>query len=226
MMKHNLFYLFFSVLIILSINTFSQVEGPKRIIGKYSGKEKKGLAHGKGKAVGTDIYEGSFKKGYPHGEGTYIFGDVLVKGDTLYEKGDKFIGSFKKGLFDGEGKIIYNDKNKETKTGYWADGNYIGLTKDGYAVLIEKNIQRVECRYYGMAKNDIFIRGLVNIVEVGHTNTSFNGVSSYTNIPLLNYPFVLHIKGTIESTGARVELKVLLEKPGTWTIIVTGDDIL
>ena len=35
----------------------------------YEGDCKKGLADGKGKAIGTDSYEGGFKKGLPEGEG-------------------------------------------------------------------------------------------------------------------------------------------------------------
>ncbi len=219
-----------STFILLTISSFvlhAQVEGPEQIVGKYTGKERRGLAHGKGKAVGTDTYEGKFKKGYPHGEGVYVFGEnVVVDGDTIYNKGDKYTGSFKKGEFDGEGKLIYNDKNKKPKKGYWEEGKYVGITKDGSAVLIKKNVQRLECRYDGSARNDIHIKGLSYIVEVGSTHTSFNGYSSYTDIPLTEYPFLLHVKGTVSTTGTKAELKILLEKPGIWTIIVTGDDIL
>jgi hypothetical protein len=37
------------------------------IANQYEGSCKKGLANGKGIAVGRDKYEGNFKKGYPHG---------------------------------------------------------------------------------------------------------------------------------------------------------------
>lgn len=41
------------------------------IAGKYMGKCKDGLAHGKGKAQGNDTYMGQFSKGLPHGMGTF-----------------------------------------------------------------------------------------------------------------------------------------------------------
>lgn len=218
--------------LLLGINIISifciqaQVTGPERIIGKYTGDEKKELANGIGKSEGIDTYEGEFKKGLPHGDGVYIFGEDEVIGGTDYEKGDKYEGSFSKGVFEGKGKLIFNDTNKEALEGYWSNGKYLGKTKDGYEVLIKKNIARVECRYDGNFRNDISITDLDDIVEVGNTNIEFDGLSKYTNLPDSKFPLMLHIKGMIKSTGAKAELKVLLERPGTWTITVRNDSAL
>ena len=61
---------------------------------QYTGKCKKGLAHGEGVAKGVDIYNGNFKKGYPHGFGVYS-----------YANGSNFIGHYKNGLKDGYGLL-------------------------------------------------------------------------------------------------------------------------
>jgi hypothetical protein len=44
------------------------------ISGSYTGKCKKGLAQGKGLAIGTDTYEGRFLKGLPDGTGKIYMG--------------------------------------------------------------------------------------------------------------------------------------------------------
>ncbi len=220
-------YLLFSLVLLFVSYVYlnSQVKGPERIIGEYKGNQKKGLAHGKGKSVGKDTYEGEFKKGLPHGKGVYIFGEDIVIDGTEYKKGDKYEGTFIKGMFDGKGKITYADTKKAPKEGFWKDGEYIGLTAQGYSVLVKKNISRVECRYDGNARNDITIQGLNSIVEAGTKNIEFDGFSSYKDLPDEKFPMMIHIKGTVESTGARAELKVFLEKAGTWTIILSTDAI-
>ena len=66
------------------------------ISGTYTGKCKKGLANGKGLAVGTDTYEGRFSKGLPAGRGKYTWADGRV-----------FQGEFKEGIMEGQGTMIY-----------------------------------------------------------------------------------------------------------------------
>jgi hypothetical protein len=46
--------------------------------GNYEGGCKKGLADGKGKASGTDVYEGEFSKELPHGKGTYTWSNGVI----------------------------------------------------------------------------------------------------------------------------------------------------
>jgi hypothetical protein len=222
-MKKVIFSISFALFVFLRL--FSQVEGPERIIGNYSGSQKKGVADGEGKSVGKDTYEGNFKKGYPDGKGTYIFGESAELDGVNYQAGDKYEGEFNKGMFEGYGKLIYSDLQKNMLAGYWNKGKYIGKTKTGYEVLVKKNIARIECRYDGSAKNEITITGLDDIVEAGKANLEFDGKSRYSDIPLTKFPFMLHIKGTVASTGAKAELSVMLERPGTWTIIVTSDAI-
>lgn len=210
----------------------AQVKGPERIIGTYTGDQKKDLAHGVGKSVGKDTYEGAFKKGLPHGEGEYIFSEDIEIDGEIYSAGDKYVGQFNKGIFEGKGKLIYSDSEKEALEGYWFKGKYSGKTKAGYEVLVKKNIVRVVCIYNGSAKNDISIKGLKDdVVEAGPKSIEFVGiewedgkpVSKYKDIPASRYPYTVHIKGTIPSTGVKAEFKILIERPGTWSITLESN---
>jgi len=56
------------------------------LYGHYKGGCERGKAHGRGKAIGKNLYEGEFVNGYPEGQGTYIWADEA-----------QFVGQFKKG---------------------------------------------------------------------------------------------------------------------------------
>jgi len=87
-----------------------------QISGSYTGKCKKGLAHGKGLAVGTDTYEGRFLKGLPNGDGKYTWGD-----GRIYE------GSWLEGMKDGKGTMTYPTAEGDSIiTGYWKKDEYVG----------------------------------------------------------------------------------------------------
>lgn len=86
------------------------------ISGSYTGKCKKGLATGKGIAVGTDTYEGRFSKGLPDGTGKYTWADGRV-----YE------GSWSAGVREGKGKMIYPPEQGDSiVSGYWKKDEYVG----------------------------------------------------------------------------------------------------
>ncbi|MEM7656138.1 MAG: hypothetical protein AAF399_08420 [Bacteroidota bacterium] len=93
------------------------------IQGTYEGDCKKGMAHGTGKAVGTDTYEGAFKKGSPNGEGTYTWAN-----------GDIYEGEFKRGVKEGQGLMTFASGQPPLK-GYWIDDEYIGTDKTPYKVI-------------------------------------------------------------------------------------------
>lgn len=82
------------------------------IADKYSGECKKGLAHGKGIAKGTDHYEGQFIKGLPEGEGVYTWANGIY-----YE------GHWEEGLRHGEGRMVYPDS---VVSGIWKKDKYAG----------------------------------------------------------------------------------------------------
>jgi len=81
-MKIILRILFFTFLSFALSQLFSQDDCKvliPEISGQYVGKCKKGLAHGKGLAIGIDRYEGSFKKGYPEGDMKVLLKKVILK---------------------------------------------------------------------------------------------------------------------------------------------------
>lgn len=103
---------------------------------KYEGKEKKGLAHGEGKAWGeSDSYSGNFKKGYPHGEGVYIWGN-----------GNKYKGQFSKGKMSGKGELCIKREVgiDSILKGYFKANKYVGKYKEPYRVTSEQGIRKVE----------------------------------------------------------------------------------
>lgn len=86
------------------------------ISGSYTGKCKKGLANGKGLAIGTDTYEGRFSKGLPAGRGKYTWAD-----GRIYE------GEFKEGIVEGQGTMTYPRAGEDSViTGIWKDEVYYG----------------------------------------------------------------------------------------------------
>jgi hypothetical protein len=203
----------------------AQVKGPERIIGAYTGEQKKELAHGKGKSVGKDTYEGEFKKGMPT-IGVYTFGeDVGIEG-YKYTKGDSYEGEFSDGLFDGKGKLTFQDKAKPTIEGYWKKGKYSGKTKYGYEVISKNNISRIVVQKNSAAPNKITIQGIVDVIELGAHHIEFNSADgTYNDLTDAKFPFIVNVKGTVSATGTKAEMKILLETPGTWTIQVFTNDI-
>ena len=93
--------------------------------GSYEGDCKKGLAHGKGTAEGTDTYSGEFRKGLPHGNGVYTWKD-----------GMSYDGEFRNGVKHGEGKMMISIINQEDSvlTGFWNNDVYVGKYKEPYKI--------------------------------------------------------------------------------------------
>jgi len=226
-MKSKIFAI--SLLISCSYSFISaQVKGPERIIGTYSGEQKKDLAQGKGKSVGKDTYDGEYKKGWPV-SGVYVFGEDAEVEGVKYSKGDSYEGEFSDGLFDGKGKLTFQDKAKAEVIGYWKKGKYVGKTKFGYEVQRKNNISRLVVQKNGSGVNTITIKGLVNVIELGEKHIQFNSTDSigtYNDLPDSKFPFIVDVKGTLRISGAKAELKVLLETPGVWTIQVYTNDII
>lgn len=214
-------------LLIMGILTcvIAQVKSPERIMGTYTGEQKKELAQGKGKSVGKDTYEGEFKKGFPV-MGVYTFGeDVEIQGDK-YAKGDSYDGEFSDGLFDGKGKLTFQDKAKPAVEGYWKKGKYSGHTKYGYEVITKTNISRIVVQKNSAAPNKITIQGITDVIELGARHIEFSPTDgTYNDLPDTKFPFIVNVKGTVSGTGTKAEMKILLETPGTWTIQAFTNDI-
>lgn len=216
-----------TVLIFTFIALFSnciygqEIKGPvlkKELTGNYDGQLKRGLANGKGIAIGIDSYTGRFSKGLPEGEGTYSFAN-----------GDVYKGSFSKGLFSGKGILaIKRAEGDSIVKGYWEDGKYVG----------EKLIPPYEISNKTGSVNPSIIRsGDGNKVEIAvfdpfntYINPQIIATGEYTlqNFYSRNYfvdakfPLTFDIRytctnkyrsGVIDST-----IRIKINKPGSWVI--------
>ena len=121
------------------------------IADQYVGECKKGLANGKGVAMGLDKYEGFFKKGYPDGEGVYT-----------WSTGEAYDGEWKKGKRHGVGKYMFVENNELTvKEGIWDNDIYIGEKPIAPKVLDKTGIERFSFQRQGEG-NQITIKIFLN----------------------------------------------------------------
>lgn len=139
-----------------------------QISGQYIGKCKKGLAHGKGLALGIDRFEGTFKSGYPDGRGVYTWSD-----------GSVYDGEWKKGKRNGEGTYSYAEDGKaKILTGVWADDRYIGPVPEKPKILASTSVERYNFQRQGDGNQitiNLFINGSNNISVEDLSITSSSG---------------------------------------------------
>lgn len=178
-------------LIILSISLFGmiglysqQCEVEKENLkGTYTGDCKKGKAHGKGKAVGTETYEGDFKSGLPDGQGTFTWSNNNV-----------FTGKFSKGLREGKGIMMIKRQGAQDSVveGYWKKDVYIGKNENPWKVYTKTgSVREVNADY-----NPDVVRRIKFII----TNTT-GGVTSNNNtgqLPRFKVDNVVILKGNYE----------------------------
>lgn len=169
---------------ILSIGSLysQQCEVEKdNIKGTYTGDCKKGKAHGKGKAVGTDIYEGDFKNGLPDGQGTYTWNNKNV-----------YAGKFSKGLREGKGIMTLKRINAQDSVveGFWKKDVYIGKNEKPWQVYSRTgSIREISGEYFP---------DVVHRIKFIVTNTT-GGVSSIGGqLPRLSVGNVVILKGNYE----------------------------
>jgi hypothetical protein len=110
-----------AILLVFTFTLSAQTEPCKvlleKISGKYTGECINGLANGKGKSIGEDIYTGNFKDGLPDGKGKYVF-----------RNGDIFQGFWSMGKKEGKGTLQYTlNGTKFTLEGFWKNDEYVGV---------------------------------------------------------------------------------------------------
>ena len=133
------------------------------IADQYVGKCKKGLAHGKGLAIGTDRYDGIFKKGLPNGKGTYT-----------WATGEVYTGEWNDGKREGVGSYSYTkDGEFKVQEGIWEAGEYIGPIPEKPKVLSSVSIERFSFQRQGDG-NQITI----NFYLSGSNNVDMEGFSA------------------------------------------------
>jgi len=128
-------------LLLMSFYTYSQdcAVDKESLRGTYTGDCKKGKAHGKGKAVGADIYEGDFKNGVPDGQGVYTWSNKNM-----------FDGRYVKGLKDGKGTLTFRREGAQDSIveGYWKKDVYIGKHENPWEVIGKTgSVTKVEVEY-------------------------------------------------------------------------------
>lgn len=166
--------------------------------GTYEGGCKKGLASGKGKAVGKDTYEGEFKKGLPNGHGKYTFAE-----------GSYYEGSFKKGMKEGEGKLVMSLNMKDSIVeGIWKKDVYAGKKRvAAYNVNRNMNVMRYKVLTIDQSRNQVNIRimrdGLaigVNRLSINHTSgRQVNNMNGATVIEDFQLPLKITVEYEIRS---------------------------
>lgn len=132
------------------------------ISGQYMGKCKKGLAHGKGLAIGIDRYDGSFKNGYPEGKGVYN-----------WVNGEIYNGEWKQGKRNGKGDFSYAEDGKVIiLSGIWENDKYIGPVPEKPKVQSSIGIER-----YSFQRQGDGSQITINLYINGSNNNSVEDLS-------------------------------------------------
>jgi hypothetical protein len=217
--KNLLVFAFSLASLSLSAQTDCKVLKPE-IAESYTGSCKKGLAHGKGLASGTDTYEGQFKKGLPDGEGKYT-----------WATGETYTGEFKGGMRHGEGIFTFTvEGNVTVMDGIWADDQFVGVKLPKPKVLNQFNVDRFSFTRTG----DIKDRVLVDLYQNGARNVSVEnyllaGSSGYeTSLGLsrgyegIVFPVIIKVSYTTWNKLKTYKFNAVFEfeisEPGDWRV--------
>lgn len=219
----RLIFIITSVFSITLVNaqTSCKVLKPE-IAESYTGKCKKGLAHGEGSAEGVDKYEGKFKKGLPHGMGKYTWAN-----------GNVYEGGFIEGMKSGKGKLTraINDADS-VMVGFWNNDKFDRLYYEiPYEIHRDFNLTSVRARRIGSEDKVIFyvtqaraMTGNFYNTQIDHTSGTLYATGNKFGIENLKYPLMLQISFTIPSltgdTQFDIHFEIEIFEPGTWEIIL------
>ena len=211
------------LLLISSVNLLAQknckVLNPN-IDSIYSGKCKKGLANGKGEAIGIDTYKGKFSKGLPNGRGTYTWAN-----------GDTYTGHWDDGARNGEGKLTLKlAENDSILDGLWENDKYLGPKPIRPKVLSKTSIDRYSFKKTGGPKQ----RVLISFLQNGNRNTSIsnllmsssNGVeTSFGNLvgyDMIDFPVKIKVNYETLTKLRAARIQAIFEfeitEPGDWKV--------
>lgn len=212
---------------IATLNGFAQAKCKvlvKEIAGSYEGKCKKGLASGKGVAVGTDRYEGRFSEGLPQGEGTYT-----------WSNGDSYTGDWFMGKRHGEGVMTLHNNGKDSiQAGIWQKDMYIGPKPPKPMVLYQTSVDR-----YTFQKNMSFkSRVLMDFNQNGMrnkgiTNFLMSSSSGYETklgesigYDEVTFPVTIKVSYTtpnkLNTMPVSVKFEFMISEPGDWVVTLTN----
>jgi hypothetical protein len=243
-MKTKQIFLVCTILLLTASLSFAQdsckVLKPE-IATTYVGKCKKGLAHGKGIATGTDKYDGSFKFGLPDGNGKYTWAN-----------GDTYVGEWKEGKRNGEGKFTYTVNGVDSsKYGMWENDVFVKkLTPAPYKTFMVKNVDR-----YSVAKTGDGDKVSLELIRMGKDNPNISNLDFFADngtfrqvtfnymYENVKFPVVIKIsyttsgkfetggvsgnsKGEVSSNTGNSNIDVVFEvtinEPGNWMITLNN----
>jgi hypothetical protein len=213
------------LLLITATCVYGQQEGCKVLLpgisGAYVGECKKGLAHGKGLAQGTDRYEGHFSKGLPEGKGVYKWAD-----------GSWYDGEWKGGMRNGHGKFVRGDSIAE---GFWKADSYQGKKPVApYKIQANRNVQRWTITKSVELDTGVRIKLMIGGQENSEvedftlaysSGNEFKNVGTY-GIEHASVPLDVTIRYTtwnqLHSAQYDVLFEVTITEPGTWNITLVN----
>ena len=196
-----------------------------KLSGSYTGGCKKGLAHGKGLAVGIDSYEGRFSKGLPNGSGTYRWDDGAV-----YE------GQWSKGVREGKGSMSYpTDGLDSIVTGIWKDDAYVWKELiPPYQITMSRGVIRSSIRQINEMGSGfrvgIYLAGNFNS-DLGNFTMVCDSGEEYTSgrfVAIQNaiVPYSVSIKyrtwNSLHSAQSEVVFEFTINVPGTFEVSITN----
>lgn len=186
---------------------------------EYKGDCKKGLADGKGEALGVDHYVGHFKKGWPDGKGVYT-----------WSTGEVYKGYFKKGMRNGMGTYTFKIEGKDsTLTGKWVKDKFVGNAKTvAYRVLYKNNIGRITFNRLGEGEEirikfyrnggEVAVEGLMLIGDSGNVMTD----RTFTGFDRVEFPFtaklLFDVPNDFYTATLSCELRFRINKPGSYEV--------
>lgn len=195
------------------------------ISGSYTGKCKKGLAHGEGLAEGKDTYEGRFLKGLPNGKGKYTWADGRVY-EGLWEAGKK----------EGKGMMIDPTAGEDSVlVGYWKKDEYTGTENiPPYQITRTQGVVRSSIRKVNEVDNKItvalYLAGRFNTDVDNFTMVSSSGVefTSGRTVGIENatVPYDVQIRyrvwNTMHTQQHDVFFNFTINEPGTFEVSITN----
>lgn len=222
-MKTKLSIIVVFILVSFMNNLYSQdtckVLKPE-IVGKYVGKCKKGLAHGRGVAQGVDKYEGRFKNGLPDGEGKYTYSNGVI-----------YQGGWEKGKRNGKGQLFFNVSGIDSiRNGYWKDDKFVRkIDPNPYIVSRTSNLTRYSVTRIGDGEKVLF-----SFKQSGTENTGISNFNLYSSsgtwfslgpnpgYEKITFPVTFRVSynslNKLRTSYMFVEFEVQIREPGNWEI--------